>query len=104
MNSKKLTVILSLVTLTTFLLGACATAATPVVVATSAPIVQSAPTVEVATDAAAAPASAPVAVALNTDYENAVSIEQQLILGIFKLEGTGLAISKEQAGFSSAVV
>jgi hypothetical protein len=99
MNSKKLTVILSLVILTTFLLGACATAATPVAVATSAPIIQSAPTVEVATDAAAATASAPVAVALNTDYENAVSIEQQLILGIFKLEGTGQAISKEQAGF-----
>ena len=32
MNSKKLTAILSLVTLTTFLLGACAPAATPVAV------------------------------------------------------------------------
>jgi hypothetical protein len=97
MNSKKLTAILTLVTLTTFLLGACAPAAAPVTVATSAPIVQSAPTAEVSVAAQAAPVSAPAAVELNATYENSVSIEQQLVLGMFKLDGTPLAVSKEQA-------
>jgi hypothetical protein len=92
MNSKKLTVILSLIALTTFLMGACASAAT------SAPIVESAPTAKAATAAQAAPVSAPAAVELNATYENAVSVEQQLILGTLKLEGTNLAVSKEQAG------
>ena len=36
-------------------------------------------------------------VALTMDYENAVSIEMQLILGILKLEGTSLALTAEQA-------
>jgi hypothetical protein len=97
MNSQKLTVILTLVTLTTFLLGACATAAVPATVPTSAPVVESAPTEAVTTAAQAAPVSAPAAVELNATYENAVSIEQQLILGTFKLEGTNLVVSKEQA-------
>jgi hypothetical protein len=34
---------------------------------------------------------------LNTTYENAVSVEMQLLLGIFKLEGTKNAVTKEQA-------
>jgi hypothetical protein len=58
-------------------------------------IEKSAPSTEV--PAQAAPISAPAAVELNTTYENAVSIEQQLMVGAFKLEGTNLAVSKEQA-------
>src|SRR5687768_16117275 len=38
-------------------------------------------------------------VELTTAYENAVSIEMQLVLGTIKLEGTELAITKDQAGF-----
>jgi hypothetical protein len=34
---------------------------------------------------------------LNTTYENAVSAEMQLLLGIFKLEGTENAVTKKQA-------
>lgn len=34
---------------------------------------------------------------LTTDYENAASVELQLILGMLKLEGTTLAITTEQA-------
>jgi hypothetical protein len=34
---------------------------------------------------------------LNTDYANAVSIEEQLMLGLFGLEGTGLAVTTTQA-------
>jgi hypothetical protein len=36
---------------------------------------------------------------LTTTHENAVSIEMQLVLGTIKLEGTELAITKDQAGF-----
>ncbi len=97
MNSKKLTTTLSLAILTTFLLGACASAVTPTATTASAPIIVSAPTEEVAIKAA--PVSAPATVELNAAYENAVSIEQQLMLGTFKLESTNLSISKEQAGF-----
>ena len=92
MNPKKLTAILSLVASVTFLLGACAPAATPVTVATSAPVIVSAPTETAATQIVSA------TVELNTTYDNAIPIEQQLILGTFKLEGTNLAVSKEQAG------
>ena len=35
--------------------------------------------------------------ALNTTYENAVSVDMQLLVGMFKLEGSDLAISKDQA-------
>jgi len=35
--------------------------------------------------------------ALNTTYENAVSVDMQLVVGMFKLEGSDLAISKDQA-------
>ncbi len=34
---------------------------------------------------------------LNTTYENAVSVEMQLLLGTLKLEGTELAVTTEQA-------
>ncbi len=34
---------------------------------------------------------------LNTTYENAVSVEMQLLLGIFKLEGTENELTQEQA-------
>jgi hypothetical protein len=34
---------------------------------------------------------------LNTTYENAVSVEMQLLLGAFKLDGTENAVTKEQA-------
>ena len=95
MNFKKLATPFALVTLTIFLLGACAPAATPVAVATVAPVIESAPSVEAPEQAA--PVSAPAAVELNATYENAVSIEEQLMVGAFKLEGTNLAISKEQA-------
>lgn len=37
-------------------------------------------------------------VALNIDYENAVPIALQIYIGIFKLEGTGLEITADQAG------
>lgn len=37
------------------------------------------------------------AAALNTDYDNAVSVEMQLLVGTFQLEGTDLAVTKEQA-------
>jgi hypothetical protein len=50
---------------------------------------------------AASPTQAPVAsqtVELSTSYENAVSVEMQLLLGIFKLEGSDQAVTKEQAG------
>jgi hypothetical protein len=96
MNRKNLTSILLLVALITLLLGACAPAAAPVAVATSVPIIESVPS-EAATAAQAAPISAAATVELNAEYENAVSIEQQLLLGTFKLEGTNLAVSKEQA-------
>ncbi len=95
MKLKQQTAILWLVTLVLFLLAACAPAEAPAAAATSAPIVQSAPTEAAA--AQAVPVSAPVAVEMNADYENAVSIEQQLLLGTFKLEGTNLAVSKDQA-------
>ncbi len=36
-------------------------------------------------------------VALNTSYENAVSVEMQLLAGIFKLEGTDQAVTQTQA-------
>jgi hypothetical protein len=36
-------------------------------------------------------------ITLNTDYENAVPITMQLLLGTFKLEGTANAVTKEQA-------
>ena len=39
------------------------------------------------------------AVELNTTYENAVSIEMQLLLGTFQLEKTDQAVTKEQASF-----
>jgi len=97
MNSKKLTAILSLVALTTFLLGACAPAAAPAAVEASAPIAISAPVEEAAPQPEAATQTTSAAVELNATYENAVSIEQQLILVTFKLEGTNMAISKEQA-------
>ena len=35
--------------------------------------------------------------ALNTTYENAVSVDMQLLVGMLKLEGSDLAISKDQA-------
>jgi hypothetical protein len=38
-------------------------------------------------------------VELTTTHENAASIEMQLLLGTIKLEGTELAITKDQAGF-----
>jgi hypothetical protein len=38
-------------------------------------------------------------VELTATHENAVSIEMQLVLGTIKLEGTELAITKDQAGF-----
>jgi hypothetical protein len=101
---KRSTAILSLMALTAILLGACTptalstatTTSDPVnQAATTAPMIESAPALEAATQVV--PASAPAVVELNASYENAVSIEQQLILGTIKLEGTNLAISKEQA-------
>ena len=41
--------------------------------------------------------SATVTIELNTTYENAVSVEMQLLLGTIKLEGTELAVTTEQA-------
>ncbi len=38
------------------------------------------------------------AIELDTSYENAVSVELQLLLGTFELEGTNLAVTQEQAG------
>lgn len=98
MNFKKLTMIFSLGILTAFLLGACAPAATPVAVETSAPVAVSVPVDDATTQPEAAAQTTSAAVELNTTYENAVSVEQQLILGTFKLEGTDLAVSKDQAG------
>jgi ABC-type Fe3+-hydroxamate transport system substrate-binding protein len=54
---------------------------------------------------AAAPTAVPVVtptqasevVELKTDYTDAVSVEQQLLTGSFKLEGTNRAITKDQA-------
>ena len=48
------------------------------------------------TAATATPAAAS-AVTLNTSYSNAVSIELQLLVGTFKLQGTKLAVTKSQA-------
>ncbi|MBL8076609.1 MAG: hypothetical protein JNM55_01490 [Anaerolineales bacterium] len=75
------------------LLAACATTqlAAPVPAATDPAI---AAAVEVP---ATAVESSAATVELSTTYTGAVSIEQQLILGTFKLEGTSLAVSKEQA-------
>lgn len=39
----------------------------------------------------------PVKLTLGTDYDNAVSVDMQLLLGLFKLNGTDLAITLEQA-------
>jgi hypothetical protein len=86
MISKKLTYIFTFAVLTAFLLGACATAA---------PVIGSAPTEETAPQVVSQPASVPAE--LNATFENAVSVEQQLIFGTLKLEGTNLAVSKEQA-------
>jgi hypothetical protein len=96
--NKKITTTLFLIALATVWLGACAPAATPVAVETSTPVAESAPVEETAVQPETASQSLSVAVELNTTYENAVSVEQQLIFGTFKLEGTNLAISKEQAG------
>ena len=49
----------------------------------------------VATEAATVAAAADGA--LNTNYDNAVSVEQQLLLGILNLDGTDQQIGKEQA-------
>lgn len=46
---------------------------------------------------AAGPTMAQEGTTLDTSYENAVSVEMQLILGTFKLMGTGQAITAEQA-------
>jgi len=70
-------------------------AATPVAVESSAPVVVSLPTENV--EIQDAPVSASLAVGLNVTFENAVSIEQQLVLGTLKLEDSDLAVSKEQA-------
>jgi hypothetical protein len=95
MISKKLTYIFTFAVLTTFLLGACATAAPSETVATPAPVIESAPTEDTVPQVVSQPATVPAE--LNTTFENAVSIEQQLIFGALKLEGTNLAVSKEQA-------
>jgi hypothetical protein len=96
MNSKRPYAFLLLAVITTFSLGACAPGATPTAVETSAPAVESAPTQEAATQQPQA-ASATAKGELSATFENAVSVEQQLILGTLKLEGTNLAVSKEQA-------
>jgi hypothetical protein len=96
MNSQRSYAFLLLAVITTLLLGACAPAATPTAVETSAPVVESAPTQEVVTPQPAS-ASTTAKVELSATFKNAVSVEQQLILGTPKLEGTNLAVSKEQA-------
>jgi hypothetical protein len=86
----------------TLLLNACASTP-PATEAAAKPIVESVSQ----KPAAAAPAAdaqkpAPAQVQtgsgeLNTNYENAVPVTMQLLLGTFKLEGTELAVTAEQA-------
>jgi hypothetical protein len=84
-------------------LSACATApaspsspdstaaATPIAGIVSQKLTATAPTLATATVTSSS------TVELNTTYENAASIEMQLLLGTFKLEKTDQAVTKEQA-------
>lgn len=113
---KKIT--LAILLFATLLMNACsgvAPATQPAAQIDNAPAKQSAGMPPAATQPAApvnnAPAEQPTTVppattqesvqtesgTLNTDYENAVSVAMQLLLGIFKLEGTELAVTAEQA-------
>lgn len=88
--------ILTVLTFFTLLVSACSSQ--PPATATAAPVVEQAaqsPT-QPAPAATQEPAQPPSA-ALNADYENAVSVSMQLLLGALKLEGTANAITKEQA-------
>jgi hypothetical protein len=95
MNRRKKSLILSLILITAFVLGACAPAQST---ATTAPVVAI-----VETSAPAVTTESPVVqpsasgVELNADYENAVPVEQQLIFGTLKLAGTEFSVTKEQA-------
>ncbi len=67
--------------------------------AATAVITEAAPTPaaeEAATEEAEAQAST-AGTTLNTDYENAVSLQLQLLLGTLSLRGTDLAVTEEQA-------
>jgi hypothetical protein len=81
----------------TLLINACASTP-PVTEAAAPPIVE-----EVVEKTAAQPPAAlqesgqSESDVLNADYENAVPVAMQLLLGTFKLEGTANAVTKEQA-------
>jgi hypothetical protein len=66
-------------------LGACSGAATTVSTTTTQAAVQ------ISSSRGRSPTS------LSTDYENALPVASQLLMGILKLEGTGLAVTAEQA-------
>jgi hypothetical protein len=66
-------------------LGACSGAATTVSTTTTQAAVQ------IPSSRGRSPTS------LSTDYENALPVASQLLMGILKLEGTGLAVTAEQA-------
>jgi hypothetical protein len=97
---KKIT--LTLLIFLTLLLNACSSTP-PATEAAAKPIVESAGQKPAAAAPAAdaqkpAPAQAQTGSGeLNTNYENAVPVTMQLLLGTFKLEGTEFAVTAEQA-------
>jgi hypothetical protein len=97
-------VLLAALTLLLLSLSACASQPPVTNTSNAAPVAQAADTANTVVDQApaATPTSAPQAaptntVRLNADYDQAVSVEMQLLLGTFKLTGTEQAITKDQA-------
>ena len=96
---KRTTLIISLIL--TLLLSACANSApagaAPNPEQPTSPLnTQSNPDSASTTSTGTSAQAAPVAT-LDESYENAASVEQQLLLGTLKLQGTNLAITKDQA-------
>lgn len=89
--------ILTMLAILAVLLTACTGNTSSTAGAASEPSVTQAVVTEApaVTEATASEGTTPTG--LNTSYENAVSVEQQLLLGTLKLDGTDLAITEEQA-------
>ena len=88
--SKRTTIGLYLLVFPALLLAACSPAAVPAQSTTAA-------TATVGTSQSATSTPSAATTELNTSYQNAVSIEEQLLLGTLQLAGTDQAVTKEQA-------
>ncbi len=89
-------------TILTLILTACGAASSPTQPADTVQQATSIVDIISATQTAVAPAEPQVvttnnSATLNTNYTNAAPVEMQLLVGIFKLEGTAQAITSEQA-------